>query len=63
MCKECEWEDLLKEINDCISDDDFEWAEDTLLGIAETVEERKHATEGQKQAVGNIRDAVERRGK
>lgn len=61
MCKECDWEEFLEEINDHLSNEDFEWAEETLAGIADTVQERSHATEGQKAAVNNIIIAVERR--
>jgi hypothetical protein len=61
MCQECNWEDFLEEINDHIADSDFDWAEETLSGIGETVGNWQHATEGQKEAVANIVEAVERR--
>ena len=61
MCQECLWEDFVEEINEHIADPDFDWAEDTFSGIAQTVEEQKHATDRQKEAVANIVGAVERR--
>jgi hypothetical protein len=61
MCKECNWEDFLEEINDLQSDSNYDWAEETLSGIGETVGNWEHATEGQKAAVANIVAAVERK--
>lgn len=61
MCDTCEWEDALEELNDLCEDTRFEWANDTLSGIAENVENRKHITEKQVNAIANIKDAVERR--
>jgi len=61
MCQKCEWEEFSEKIVECLEDPDFDWAEETLSGIAETVNELKHATERQKEAVANIVEAVERR--
>jgi hypothetical protein len=62
MCDSCEWEDQLEELNDLCADSDYEWANDTLSGIAEWVEEKKHITEKQIAAIGRIKWAVEDRG-
>ncbi len=61
MCDSCEWENELEELDDLCGDPDYEWANDTLSGIAENVENRKHITERQIAAIGNIRNAVESR--
>ena len=61
MCQECNWEDFIEEINDLQSNTNFDWAEETLTGIAITVDERKHATDRQKEAIANIVEAVERK--
>ena len=37
------------------------WAEDTLSGIAQTIEQTHRVTDGQKRAVRNIEDAISRR--
>lgn len=59
MCAGCGYEKLLSQIDELVSDPDYEWATDTLEGIQETVEERRHCTINQKTAVDNI----ERRGR
>jgi hypothetical protein len=59
MCKSCVWENVLEELNDLCADPDYEWANDTLSGIAEWVEEHQHVTEGQVDAIENIKERVE----
>ena len=61
MCNNCEWEEKLEELNDLCADPDYEWANDTLSGIAENVEARGHITDRQIDAIDNIRNAVEDR--
>lgn len=61
MCSGCEWQDFLGELDEAIGDDAFEWASETISGIYETVEDRGHVTERQKEAFMNISDAVKRR--
>jgi hypothetical protein len=61
MCDACEWEDQLEELNDLCSDSDYEWANDTLSGIAEWVEEHGHVTDRQLDAIENIKAKVEGR--
>ena len=40
----------------------YEWARDSLEGIAEWIEDNEHATEGQADAVDNIKNARRRSG-
>ena len=61
MCRFCNHEKFLAEIEELLNDSDYEWAEDTLSGIAETVGEMEHCTPGQQAAIANIVAAVERR--
>lgn len=61
MCKHCEWEDLLEEISEMLGDDDYEFAVDTLEGIQTWVDQNEHCTDGQKDAIENIRESVENR--
>ena len=62
MCTHCGHIAFLEELEDLLRDSDYEWAEDTLSGIAETVGEMEHCTPGQQAAIDNIVAAVERRG-
>jgi hypothetical protein len=62
MCGQCEWDVVLAELEELCADSDYEWANDTLSGIAGTIEEREHVTERQLDAIENIKAAVERRG-
>jgi hypothetical protein len=62
MCDTCEHEEVLEELNDLCADPDFEWANDTLSGIAEWVEKNGHVTEKQVDAIENIKAKVEGRG-
>lgn len=57
MCINCEWEELLEEIDELIDDSDYEFAQDTLEGIQEWVSDNEHCTEAQKNAVCNIGDS------
>ncbi|MBF8259444.1 MAG: hypothetical protein HW377_1818 [Actinobacteria bacterium] len=61
MCENCGWEEQLEELNDLCADNDYEWANDTLSGIAEWVEEKEHITANQADAIDNIKAAVEGR--
>ena len=58
MCKECEYEDYLDELDMMINDELFGFALNTLEGIYEFVEDNKHITEKQKQAIDNIRSSI-----
>jgi hypothetical protein len=61
MCDSCEHEEVLEELNDLCADPDYEWANDTLSGIAEWVEEHGHVTDRQLSAIENIKEKVEGR--
>ena len=61
MCQSCEWEETLKVLEELCEDSDYDFANDTLSGIAEWVEEKKHITEKQLTAIANIKRAVEDR--
>lgn len=54
MCSGCDWSDWLERIDDLLEDDDYGFAEDTLLGIQEWVTDNKHITEAQQIAIENI---------
>ena len=60
MCDSCDWEDVLEEIDDMVSEERYDFAADTLNGIRDWIEENQHVTERQKDAVTNIQEAVER---
>lgn len=61
MCAICEWKEVLEELNDLCADSDFEWANETLSGIADWIEENEHVTGKQIDAIHNIKQAVEGR--
>lgn len=48
---------LVEEIDELLDDDRYAWAFTTLCGIRETIGRTNVATEGQHQAVQNIRNA------
>ncbi len=48
-------------LEDHLSDPDYQWAYDTLLGIYDNVINRARFTDAQKEAVRNIEAAVDRR--
>ena len=60
MCDNCEWKEALEELNELCEDADYDWANETLSGIAEWVEEKKHITDKQLSAIENIKGAGER---
>lgn len=59
MCSKCDWETYLEDISDMLSNSDYFFAQDTLEGIREWVEENEHITPAQKQAVENIYDSLD----
>jgi hypothetical protein len=61
MCGKCEWWEALEELNELCEDSDYEFANDTLSGIADWVEREQHVTEKQLTAIANIKRAVEDR--
>lgn len=46
--------EFLKRIEELVDSGKYDWAEDTLLGIGETVETTERITTRQKEAVDNI---------
>jgi|GEM_PF-1666211 len=57
----CGWHELSDEIQDMLDDDRYEFANDTLIGISDWINENEHCTEAQKQAVKNVRESAENR--
>jgi hypothetical protein len=57
----CGWHDLSDEIQDMLDDGRYEFANDTLCGIMDWVNENEHCTEAQREAVANIRTSAENR--
>lgn len=58
--RQTEWYQFSTDILEMICSDEYRWAEDTLTGIRQTVEDRKAVTPGQRKAVENIRSARQR---
>ena len=54
-----EWYQFIQEIDDLLATGMFTWAESTLQGIQETVQQHHRITVGQRNAVDNIRRARE----
>lgn len=52
-----EWKELLEKIEDMVDSGDYEWAEETLLGIGETIEDNMYVTDRQREAIQNIEAA------
>ena len=52
---------LIEQIDELLESGDYDWAEDTLTGIRETVERNEYTTERQEQAVQTIEDGGRRR--
>ena len=46
--------DFVRHIDEMLESGEFDWAEDTLTGISETVSKFGRVTEGQRRAVSNI---------
>ena len=55
MCTTCGYDKVLNTIVELIDDGDFDYALDTLNGIAENIEQKEHVTVGQFTAVENIK--------
>lgn len=54
MCEDCGWVKVREQIEEALDSGDFEWAEDTLDGIADWIDSNEHVTEKQIEAVRNI---------
>ena len=57
MCSKCEYGKYIDIIDDMLFDSDYEFADDTLTGIRNWIEEHEHITEGQIEAIENIRES------
>ena len=57
MCDTCDWESFAEEIDEMLESGDYDWAAETLEGIRDTVTQREHCTERQREAVENISKA------
>ena len=55
--RQSEWYLFSAEIDDLLADSRYSWAEDTLSGIQETVQQTERVTEGQRRAVTNISES------
>lgn len=55
--RDAEWFRFKSEIDEMLASDRYRWAEDTLSGIAESVERYQMVTPGQRRAIENIRAA------
>lgn len=54
------WFQFIAEIDELLESEQYGWAEDTLLGIKETVEKTQRVTDGQQRAITNIQASRER---
>lgn len=57
--KEPEWVRYRDMIEEMIDSGDFDWAEDTLEGIYDWVDDHQHITDGQMLAIDNIASKVD----
>jgi len=57
----CGWHELSDEVQDLLDDDRYEFANDTLIGVSDWINENEHCTEAQKRAVANVRKSAENR--
>lgn len=48
------WYQFVQEIEELLASEQYGWAEATLRGIQQTVEDLQRVTEGQRRAVANI---------
>lgn len=49
----------LRRLDQMIESGDFVWAEETLMGIHDTIEVKKSATKAQIQAIHNIKRSIQ----
>lgn len=56
-----QWKEFIEGMEDMLNDSAYDWANDTVSGIHETVTEQEAFTERQRAAINNIKDAVLRR--
>jgi len=61
MCENCQYQECLNQIHDMLLDDDYCFAEDTLIGIKKWILEKEHVTERQKESVNNIFNSMRKK--
>ena len=60
MCNDCDWERWHSHIEDeILATSRYDFAEKTLVGIMEWIEENEHVTQRQVDAVTNIEESAE----
>jgi hypothetical protein len=52
-----DWYQFVQEIEELLASGSYDWASDTLQGIAQSVEQYQTVTEGQRRAVANVKAA------
>lgn len=57
MCAECDWITVFDRIKDLMDTGKFGFAQQTLEGIAEWIEEHQHVTDNQRAAVERIAES------
>ena len=62
MCDDCDWEQVLAQIDDLIHVEDKPWIGETLDGIRHSILNREHVTTGQASEVQRIENIIDRRG-
>ena len=56
MCEKCNWEFMLALADEMLDDEEerYLFAEDTIFGIRNWIDDESHVTESQEQALNNI---------
>ena len=54
MCDSCDYESYSEKCEEMLDNMDYNFAEDTVMGIYDWVVENKHITDAQKKALDNI---------
>lgn len=57
MCQGCDWEGVSEEIEAMLDESRYEFAEETLGGIYDTIQDMGHCSPGQKKAIENIKNS------
>ena len=58
MCKRCDWETYIDDIDKMLIDPDYEFAEETLSGIRDWIEKNEHITDKQSISIDNIKSSI-----
>ena len=57
MDDDSEWLDYLNKCDEMLLDEEYEWAEDTIQGIRDWIQDHEFITDNQKEAINNIESA------